>query len=401
MEGQVPRGSLYSLGSSQNDSGERLARRAGQAGVSRVQNLVQNLDHFVKQDITIKTEPRPKREVDLSPREVNEYRCPQCKKKLQCQARVLEHMAAVHEEQRIYDCFFCDVTYKYKSNLRAHIKKKHTSQMNCPKCPNRVFVKFDVLVKHLMEAHNDKSQAPLKFWNYDQTAQPIEKEKTLDPGVPIAKKTITHNKNGNGPNDKPSNPGEPARRNIAFKTIVPLKRKTPSDDFGVSRVSASVGAETQSKRPKIIVSKATPVTIPYRNLDRRPIEDIISTYSKPSGYSNPASNASSTSSYRSYGSSGLGASAEGARSSGSKHSIPESNARFTAPHLSNLRATTPTSTSSASPTTPRIPPTVIKRPAAPEDPSDPFYGLGHKHEHLTTVPAYTNGTYSSQNGGAY
>ena len=79
---------------------------------------------------------------------------------------MLEHVAAVHEEQRIYDCFYCDVTYKYKSNLRAHIKKKHTQETHCPKCLGKEFDQFPDLVKHLMESHNDKSQAPLKFANY-------------------------------------------------------------------------------------------------------------------------------------------------------------------------------------------------------------------------------------------
>ena len=37
-----------------NGHGSRLAKRAGQAGMSRVQNLVQNLDQYVKQDVVVK-----------------------------------------------------------------------------------------------------------------------------------------------------------------------------------------------------------------------------------------------------------------------------------------------------------------------------------------------------------
>ena len=74
-----------------------------------------------------------------------EYICPICHKKLQCQSRVLEHIAAVHEQLRIYDCVFCDQTYKYKSNLRTHIKKKHSDQVECPHCNNRRFPNFDML----------------------------------------------------------------------------------------------------------------------------------------------------------------------------------------------------------------------------------------------------------------
>ena len=108
------------------------------------------------------------------PKEITDYHCPVCNKKLQCAARVLEHVAAVHEEQRIYDCFYCDVTYKYKSNLRAHIKKKHIQETHCPKCLGKEFGQFSELVKHLMESHNDKSQAPLKFTNYRKAFE-IEK----------------------------------------------------------------------------------------------------------------------------------------------------------------------------------------------------------------------------------
>ena len=48
-----------------------------------------------------------------------------------------------------------------------------------------------------MESHNDKSQAPLKLANYDEKSKPVKPEKRIDPGVPIAKKTITHRAHGN------------------------------------------------------------------------------------------------------------------------------------------------------------------------------------------------------------
>lgn len=356
-----------------NGHGSRLAKRAGQAGMSRVQNLVQNLDQYVKQDVVVKTETRPKREVEQLPREVNEYQCPMCKKKLQCQARVLEHIAAVHEEQRIYDCFFCDVTYKYKSNLRAHIKKKHTSEMKCPKCPNRVFVKFDVLVKHLMEAHNDKSQAPLKFWNYDTSAEPIETEKKLDKNVPIARKTITHKSNDNAPADK-RDPNEPPRRNIAFKTIVPLRQTGPSGTSTPSSPASPSSPSPVRERPKIVIKRPASMSA----LHRRPIEDIISTYSKPSPYSNPASNASSTSSLRSYGSSGVDILRDPTRGAPNPHINEQSMSRYAA-------------------MLPKSIPDRVKRPAE-DDPDDPFYGLGPRHEpkrpHIQQQPTNTYAYYA-------
>ena len=117
-----------------------------------------------------------------------------------------------------------------------------------------------------MESHNDKSQAPLKFANYDEKSKPVKPEKRLDPGVPIARKTITHKSNGNADgfgrpslpgNYKPGdflNPNEPPRRPIAFKTIVPLKRP----------MNASKSPE-QLKPTQIVPPKAKPV-IYMRNL---------------------------------------------------------------------------------------------------------------------------------------
>jgi len=270
--------------------------RAAQAGKSRVQALLQNLDTKVKETTNVKQEAeKPKKVTPTPPREVTDYHCPVCNKKLQCAARVLEHIAAVHEEQRIYDCFYCDVTYKYKSNLRAHIKKKHTQETHCPKCLGKEFDQFTDLVKHLMESHNDKSQAPLKFANYDEKSKPVKPEKRLDPGVPIARKTITHKKHGNADNFSVSSPlsdngvnlsqflspggykpDEPPRRPIAFKTIVPLKRT----------INASKSPE-QLKPQSPLVSAPKPKPVIYmRNLrltTPKTTEQLIQQYSTPNG----------------------------------------------------------------------------------------------------------------------
>jgi len=319
----------------------RITHRAAQAGQSRVQALLQNLDHKVKETNIKQEAEKPKKIAPSPPKEITDYHCPVCNKKLQCAARVLEHVAAVHEEQRIYDCFYCDVTYKYKSNLRAHIKKKHTQETHCPKCLGKEFDQFPDLVKHLMESHNDKSQAPLKFANYDEKSKPVKPEKRLDPGVPIARKTITHKSNGNAdgfgaPNFNtvptgqrtpsfgvPGIPGsptpsnhssatnhsssefqtpnfgqntgqntfqsqnsgfqspssysshtEPPRRQIAFKTIVPLKRT----------INASKSPE--QLKPTIVIKPKPKPVIYMRNLrltTPKTTEQLIQQYSTPGG----------------------------------------------------------------------------------------------------------------------
>ena len=124
---------------------------------------------------------------DLGPE--NSFHCPICDKKLQCQSRVLEHVAAVHEEQRIYDCVFCDQTYKYKSNLRAHIKKKHkTEKPICPVCvPKKSFAKFEDMLKHIMYSHQNVSQAPLNIKKYE-TSQQLEEKRNAEAVAMAVKK---------------------------------------------------------------------------------------------------------------------------------------------------------------------------------------------------------------------
>lgn len=110
----------------------------------------------------------------------HEFHCPICNKQLQCQSRVLEHVAAVHEEQRIYDCVFCDQTYKYKSNLRAHIKKKHSNEKPiCPVCPNKQFPNFDTMLKHIMFIHQNVSQAPMMIKKYETKEEQQKKLKEI------------------------------------------------------------------------------------------------------------------------------------------------------------------------------------------------------------------------------
>ena len=72
-------------------------------------------------------------------------------------------------------CPFCERTYGYETNLRAHIRQRHQGiRVSCPYCP-RTFTRNNTVRRHVAREHRNMptSRIPAKFGSTRVMPDPI------------------------------------------------------------------------------------------------------------------------------------------------------------------------------------------------------------------------------------
>ena len=75
-------------------------------------------------------------------------------------------------------CPFCERTYGYETNLRAHIRQRHQGiRVSCPYCP-RTFTRNNTVRRHVQREHRNETarqggRFPQKFSNTRVMPDPI------------------------------------------------------------------------------------------------------------------------------------------------------------------------------------------------------------------------------------
>ena len=72
-------------------------------------------------------------------------------------------------------CPFCERTYGYETNLRAHIRQRHQGiRVSCPYCP-RTFTRNNTVRRHVAREHRNmpSSRIPAKFGSTRVMPDPI------------------------------------------------------------------------------------------------------------------------------------------------------------------------------------------------------------------------------------
>ena len=100
-------------------------------------------------------------------------------------------------------CPFCERTYGYETNLRAHIRQRHQGiRVSCPYCP-RTFTRNNTVRRHVAREHRHLAgRIPTKFGSTRVMPDPIRIAQTAAATI-----RAVHLPSGEVPSSAAGNPG--------------------------------------------------------------------------------------------------------------------------------------------------------------------------------------------------